>query len=173
MIFATILRLRKIILLVAVLGSTACFDREQTKLQWMPDMADTGVVKAQRDYLDPPDGSVSRESLEYPKTPEEAEVTLSNPFAPSADVVAKGKVLFETFCIPCHGQDGKGDGTLRDLFPKPPDITATAYHTRKDGFFFYRITFGSAVMPGYGHNITPEERWIIVHYLRALQQKGA
>lgn len=153
---------------------TGCWDNNTTKLQWMPDMADTGVVKAQRDYLDPPEGSVTMESMEYPKSAEDAETALTNPVASTPEVVAKGKVLFETFCIPCHGASGKGDdNTLHGLFPQPPNITHESYAKRKDGFFFYRISFGTALMPGYGHSITREERWIIVNYLRALQQKGA
>lgn len=163
---------RMVLMLVAVF-LVGCWDSNTTKLQWMPDMADTGVVKPQRDYLDPPDGSVAVESMEYPKTVEEAESSLTNPINPSAETVAKGQKLFETFCSVCHGLGGKGDGTLKGLVPQPPDITHASYVQRKDGFFFYRISFGTAVMPAYGHSISREERWIIVHYLRALQQKGA
>jgi mono/diheme cytochrome c family protein len=152
---------------------TGCHDKEQTKLQWMPDMADNPVVRPQRGYIDPPDGSVAVESMEYPKNQDEAEGLLSNPFPATNETVAKGQNLFNTFCIPCHGADAKGQGSLHGLFPQPPDITHPTYAKRKDGFFFQRITFGTAVMPGYGHSITRDERWLIIHYLRSLQQKGA
>ena len=37
---------------------------------------------------------------------------LINPFLPTDDVLARGKLIFTTFCIGCHGALGKGDGQL-------------------------------------------------------------
>lgn len=48
---------------------------------------------------------------------------------------ARGQVLYETHCAPCHGDSGKGDGPLAQLqWPKPRDFTA--------GIFKYRATRG-------------------------------
>ena len=147
-------------------------DSNQTKLQWMPDMADNPVSRPQRSYLDPPDHAIAMNSIEYPSTPDDAEKLMQNPIPASAQVIEQGQQLFQTFCTPCHGADAKGEGTLRGLFPKPPDITSDVYAKRQDGFFFHRITFGSAIMPSYGHSITVNERWKIVHYLKTLQKRG-
>jgi S-disulfanyl-L-cysteine oxidoreductase SoxD len=151
---------------------TGCFgDNNQTILQWMPDMADSPTVKPQEDYLDPPVGSVSMRSLIYPKTVEEAEKVLNMPPRIAQDVksIAEGRVLFDTFCAVCHGKDAKGKSTLTADFPGRPDLTLDYYKGKKDGFFFYRITFGGAVMPAHGYATSPWERWQIVKYLRTLQ----
>lgn len=151
-------------------------DGNVTKMQWMPDMADAPTTKTQKDFFNPPEHSIPMNSILYPDTVEEAEKVLVNPFPANAEMAAKGEQLFNTFCITCHGADAKGDkGMIGDLFPHPPDITSGDYPKRADGFFFYRITFGSAstIMPPYGHAISPHERWYIIHYLRTLQKKAA
>jgi len=147
-------------------------DPNQTKMQYVPDMADGPVVKPQRDFLAPPDGAVAMNAILYPATIEESEKVLKNPFPPGPEIEARGKVLFDTFCIPCHGADAKGQGSITDLFPPPPDISLASYLTRGDGFFFHKITFGGPIMPALGHSISAHERWQIVHYLRTIQKQA-
>ena len=132
----------------------------------MPDMADNPTVKAQEDYLDPPPHSIARGVPYYTATAEQSTQTADVPRD-----AARGKQLYETFCLLCHGAKGKGLGTITDDFPQPPDITQAIYQQRPDGFFFHRITFGTTtkIMPGYGHALDVEERWQIVYYLRELQ----
>lgn len=157
------------------LGAIGCrYDGTGTKMQWAPDMADAPTVKPQEGYLDPPDSSVTMESMAYPKTAEDAEKALVMPSAIAQDpaAISKGKGLFETFCIACHGATGNGQGTLGPAYPPAADLTNVAYHGRGDGFFFYRITFGNVLMPALGHAISPHERWYIVKYIRQLQQGG-
>ncbi len=161
--------------MLGLLMSAGCHrDGNTTKLQWMPDMADSPTVKPQEAYIDPPDHSVSTQAILYPATAEESEKLLQNPYPASADMIAKGKTMYDTYCTVCHGPDAKGDGQITDLFPRPPDLTIDVYNKRGDGYFFHRITFGGvALMPAYGYAITPSERWQIVHYLRTLQKKGS
>ena len=146
--------------------STACLDPSVPKLQYMPDMADAPTVKAQEDYLDPPPHSIARGALYYAATAEQSTQTANVPRD-----AARGQQLYATFCLVCHGAQGKGAGTITDDFPRPPDITQAVYQQRPDGFFFHRITFGTVteIMPGYGHALDVEERWQIVYYLRVLQ----
>jgi cytochrome c len=156
---------------ISVTFLQGCFgDNNQTILQWMPDMADAPTIKPQESYIDPPVGSVSMRAGIYPETVEEAEEQLNMPpqIAQNPSNEA-GKLHYETFCVICHGDDGKGASTLPVDFPGRPDLTDDIYKNRKDGFFFYRITFGSVIMPPYGYSISPGERWQIVKYLRTLQ----
>lgn len=144
------------------------------KIQYMPDMADSPAPKAQKEYLDPPQGSVAMNAIFYPKTVEEAEtlVTMPEQIAKDPQLAAKGEQLFDTFCIACHGKDAKGHNALGPNFPPPPDITGEVYQKKGDGFFFYRITFGGALMPSYGHAISAYERWQIIAHVRNLQKAG-
>jgi len=164
------LRLVLVALAALVVAPGCSPDPNTTKLQYVPDMADTAAIKAQRDFLNPPEGSVATNAILYPATIEESEKILRNPFPAAAESEAQGKKLYDTFCISCHGDDGKGKGSVTDLYPQPPDITNEAYVTRQDGFFFHKITFGGAIMPAYGYSISPHERWHIVHYVRVLQR---
>lgn len=167
---------RPVMALVALLSACSPSDPSVTKLQYVPDMADAPTVKTQRDYLDPPEGSVAMSAPLYPKTVEAAEKLLIMPkeLSGSDKALADGKLMFETYCTVCHGADGKGQGTVvgPDLVAPPPDISGDFYAQKGDGFFFYRITFGGALMPGYGHATTPSERWTIIRYLRTLQKGG-
>ena len=40
-----------------------------------------------------------------------------------------------------------------------------------DGRIFEVITDGSGLMPSYKYPINAKDRWAIIHYVRALQQK--
>ena len=141
---------------------------QTTKLQYMPDMVDTDTVKAQEDFLDPPEHSHAL--IQYlPKTIEESEKTLVRPAGlPKNPELAKQ--AFMDFCSHCHGNEAKGNGRLRDVYPIPPDITGAPYTDKKDGFFYHRIVNGSAIMPSLGHIVGPRERWMIIDHIRSLQK---
>ena len=158
--------LAEILLITTVFLLSACTDRNTTKLQYMPDMADAPTVKAQEDFLDPPLGSVAKGAVYYG---ESAEVSTVKPTV--APDLAQGKQMYETFCQVCHGAQGKGDGSIIEDFPRPPDITAEVYQQRSDAFIMHRITFGTAIMPAYGHAMDIAERWQTVFYLRKLQNE--
>lgn len=166
---------------LACLGLAGCkFDETDTKWQYMPDMADAPTVKSQESYIDPPEGSVSLLSVLYAETAAESEKIITNPLdqivadpsrASQADRhYARGSENFARFCSPCHGDGGKGDGTVSKYFGAVPDLTTEIYANKRDGHFFHYITFGGAVMPGYGYAISIEERFEIILHLRKLQK---
>jgi mono/diheme cytochrome c family protein len=39
-----------------------------------------------------------------------------------------------------------------------------------DGHIFHVITKGQGVMPSYAQQVQPEDRWAVIHYIRALQR---
>ncbi|CAI9084774.1 cytochrome c [Candidatus Methylacidiphilum fumarolicum] len=93
------------------------------------------------------------------------------PIALSIDTLKKGKENFEIYCSACHGLAGYGNGiaTRFNLFGVP---NYHQDHTRElpDGQIFYIISHGQGMMLGYGANLSVEERWAIVAYIRALQK---
>lgn len=159
---------------LAVLALVGCYgETNKTKIQYMPDMADGPTVKAQEDYLDPPDHSVSTTAIIYPEQAEVAEEEFNNPYPANEANLVAGKKYYNIYCALCHGADGKGQGTLTDAYPRAavPDLTRADLSERKDGFFFMKISKGGAMMPSYGHATTSKERWQIIAYLRQLQGK--
>jgi mono/diheme cytochrome c family protein len=100
---------------------------------------------------------------------------LVNPFLPTDDVLARGKLIFTTFCIGCHGALGKGDGQLYSsgLYPlKPREISGVPTSKLKDGEIYHTITLGFGSMGAHGAQIRSEDRWKLVLYVRELQKEA-
>ena len=130
-----------------------------------------------------PEGAVARKSSYYPYHPKgvvermadqvKAGKELDNPLKATKENIAEGKRQFEIFCSDCHGFDAKGNGHLykEKLFPaKPSDLTGSHVQEMPDGSIFFVITEGSAsgLMGSHGTQVTPENRWKIVDYLRSI-----
>ncbi|HSB67579.1 MAG TPA: c-type cytochrome [Anaerolineales bacterium] len=102
-----------------------------------------------------------------------------NPIAADQASLRRGKTLYEVNCSLCHGEQGKGDGSVaEELIRKPPDLSGTNVTELSDGEIFLVITNG--VNPGIGYqggmpplreNLEIEDRWDIVNYVRNLQAK--
>ncbi|MCU7497025.1 MAG: DUF3341 domain-containing protein [Ignavibacteria bacterium] len=120
----------------------------------------------------PVEGSVARGFIPYPYRGDQASASkyLVNPLVASKEVLIKGQDKFNTFCSPCHGYFGKGDSRLRGQFPAPPSLQSEKVRNYKDGDIYHIITVGQNIMPSYEKQITREERWAIIHYIRALQR---
>lgn len=106
-----------------------------------------------------------------------------NPIPASAPVLARGQERFDIHCAPCHGYSGQGGNdpvTGHGLTGRRWTVPIPNFHfvegkdnrvaTLPDGEYFEVITYGKGTMPAYGARISPEDRWAIVHYLRALQR---
>ncbi len=120
----------------------------------------------------PVTGTVARGFMPYPYSgqPAEAEKYLLNPLLPTKEVIERGKSKYLTFCSPCHGNFGHGDSRLRGQFPNPPTLHSDKMRAMKDGGIYHIITEGQNIMPGYASQISREDRWAIVHYIRVLQR---
>ena len=49
---------------------------------------------------------------------------------------------------------------------------AATTRARTDGYIYRYIRFGGAVMPAYGAQVTAEQAWNLVHYVRSMQGKN-
>jgi mono/diheme cytochrome c family protein len=82
------------------------------------------------------------------KVPEKYEL-MKNPVAADKNSILAGKELYVTYCVSCHGKDGKGKGKRADnLVTTPSDFTSDAFQKRSDGAILYIIYFGHQDMPG-------------------------
>ena len=86
----------------------------------------------------------------------------------------RGAAVFASFCQPCHGTSGRGDGlVVARGYPAPPSLFADNARNMKDGQMFHVVTFGQKNMPGYAAQVTREDRWNAIAYVRSLQAKAA
>ena len=98
---------------------------------------------------------------------------LLNPVVADSTVLRRGQLAYGTWCQPCHGAKGIGDGTVAKSLPIPPvDLTrADLQDNRSDGSIYYTIRHGNVIMPGYAYALSPEQAWDLVHYVRTLKAK--
>lgn len=89
----------------------------------------------------------------------------------TAELLARGQQRFTINCSPCHGAQADGNGITRKIGAMA--VVANLHDKRivemADGEIFNTITHGKNLMGPYGPNVTPEDRWAIIAYLRALQ----
>ncbi len=108
--------------------------------------------------------------------PPDADKT-NNPVEATEESVAQGKELFMTRkgnCIFCHGETGSGN---KDNLPKLRRVPADLSNAKRmpklsDGEIFWKITLGiPGIMPGREKQLTEEERWHVVNFVRTLAKE--
>ena len=94
-----------------------------------------------------------------------------NPMPITAPLLARGQRQFTIYCTPCHGQSGMGDGITKKIGAMA--VVASLHDKRivemPDGELFSIVTNGKNLMGAYGPQISVEDRWAVIAYLRALQ----
>ena len=105
-----------------------------TPLEYFPDMARTArynAFESNPNFADgmtlrvPPPGTIQRGLLPVASLPGvSAEGSPVNPFTPGdTAALERGTVVFNTYCVPCHGPKGEGDGlVVQHGFPEPPTL---------------------------------------------------
>lgn len=144
-----------------------------THLSYYPirDMRKSVAPAAQKGIYRPPDeSSVPTTGKEIAIDRDIAGETLRNPVPASEASVAHGDSLFKKLCVPCHGRSLAGDGPVAAQFMPPPDLLGQQTRDRKDGFIYSYIRHGGVVMPSYGFQVSAEEAWHLVNFIRHHQK---
>ena len=129
----------------------------------------TELFEDERGMRSPVEGTVAKGFIPYAYTGiNEPQEYLSNPILPSIENLKLGKKKYLTFCSPCHGNFGDGDSRLKGQFPNPPSLHSQRIRNFEDGRFYHVMTNGKNIMPSYAAQISREERWAIVNYIRVL-----
>lgn len=134
------------------------------------------------------DGTVSRETPEadenfylgFKKGPDgkpQFFADFPKQIAVNDKLIARGKERFGIYCSACHGLDGSGNGMVHQratelrqgTWVPPSDLASAQVISRNVGHIYNTISVGIRNMPGYGGQITPDDRWAIVAYVRAVQ----
>ena len=97
---------------------------------------------------------------------------LKNPLDSTAAIIADGKVLYETYCKHCHGAKGMGDGKVADKYAGVANLKGDSYLAMSEAHIFQVITNGAGLMAAHGSQVSPEDRWKIAKYVKALQKQN-
>lgn len=114
----------------------------------------------------------------YANTPEEYEragLELHSPIAMTTESVEAGKVIYTKFCLHCHGATGQGDGKVvtEGNYPQPPAYNGTQLGALPEGKMFHSLVYGKNVAMGsHAGQLTKEERWTVIQYVKYLQAGG-
>jgi mono/diheme cytochrome c family protein len=102
----------------------------------------------------------------------EAHAPRRNPFPPTVASIAAGQRLYAQRCVPCHGPSGRGDGPLAPgLRPPPADLVQhVPLHADPDLFASIHDGIAGTAMAPFGGQMTAEEIWNTVNYLKTFGQ---
>jgi mono/diheme cytochrome c family protein len=96
---------------------------------------------------------------------------LIDPLPVTARVLERGRRLFDIHCAVCHDRLGTGkpwlDSTYKAL---PADLQSATMRKAPDGTLYRVMSEGYGTMPAYAADISQNDRWAIVRYIRALQR---
>lgn len=92
------------------------------------------------------------------------------PFEVTMEVLARGQERYEIFCSPCHDRLGTGQGMIvRRGFTRARSFHDPRLRDAPAGHFFEVITQGFGQMPSYANQLSEQDRWAVIAYIRALQ----
>lgn len=101
--------------------------------------------------------------------------SVKNPMDTIRFSMAETKRLYNINCGICHGEKGAGNGPLATSgkIGGIANLTLPVYVSMADGTMFHSITYGKNLMGSYASQLTRQQRWQIVKYIRELQGPAA
>ncbi len=99
--------------------------------------------------------------------------SMTNPFARDDEAaLARGQEVYDRVCVVCHGPAGVGTGA--NIVAKYPALAAYNLSGPQvagysDQYIYGMIRVGRGLMPAWGHQVRPIDRWAVVTYVRQLQ----
>ena len=100
-----------------------------------------------------------------------------NDYKVSQDTLNVGRGKYQIYCAVCHGDAGDGNGIMKVRSAIEGDVAIVTIASLQtpiirsypNGQLYDVVTNGKNTMMGYGDKLSPEERWAVVAYVRALQ----
>lgn len=161
--------------IILVFGILLSYSVELYSFPWNYDMWEQPVNQPYEAPLVYPRNSVTTEGdTSSPEAREKKEAIKTSPVPYNKKSIERGKEVFDIHCTVCHGPQGKGDGIIvitgKGFYPV--NLLAPGTVRRSDGFIYAYIRYGGKVMmPSYRENISEEDAWNVVNYIRSLQKK--
>ncbi|HWR35895.1 MAG TPA: cytochrome c [Clostridia bacterium] len=160
-----------------------------TNYEFLPDMAHSARYSAYsqnpnfsdgKTLQQPPQGTIAREHLPLHYTAAQPDALragneLVNPLGSgNENSIQRGSNVYGNFCAVCHGADATGMGPVAQRgFPPPPSLLLPHALQMKDGQMFHVLTYGQNNMPSYAGQLSTEDRWNVITYVRSVQAAGA
>ncbi|MGH9600998.1 MAG: c-type cytochrome, partial [Terriglobales bacterium] len=92
------------------------------------------------------------------------------PFSATRTVLERGQERYNIYCAPCHSRLGDGNGAIVQRgYRRPESLHAERLRKAPVGHYFDAMTRGFGAMPDFASQISPQDRWAIAAYIRALQ----
>jgi hypothetical protein len=177
-----------LVIAVALLGGAAC---DENILDPMADSQPKAYRYRASSFFDdglwmhaPPEGTVPRERItQNPRltTGREAD----GPVQPNGEPLPRyvttvpvpvtrklldlGRKRYDITCGTCHGPLGDGESIVARQMALRPPPSLHRYIDRPAGYIYEVATKGFGMMASYAAELTVEERWAVVAYIRALQ----
>ncbi|MEG2045621.1 MAG: cytochrome c [Comamonas sp.] len=97
-----------------------------------------------------------------------------NPLPFSDAAIAQGAALYQRLCLRCHGEAGNGQGPDAAAQPVwPPSFAGPLLWRRAEGDVLQAVRHGMqdrqgrTTMPGFASQLSVDETWALLHFLRA------
>lgn len=92
-----------------------------------------------------------------------------NPIRATEASIAAGERAFQATCATCHGADGTGNGQAAGGLPvRPADLNIhVPFHSDAELFAFATRGISGTPMPGFAEQLSAEDRWNLINYLRS------
>jgi len=158
--------------------ATIIYTKEVFSWPWSRDMYQTPVSKYNTAPIKEteaiPKGGVNpvvlkKRQLQNPVLVKNSLRELKNPVKPDEASLKNGERLYRSYCLPCHGETGKGDGPVAKKMVPPQDLTSDYAKNLSDGYIFATIAGGGVIMPAQKKGLSEKDIWDIVNFVRKLQ----
>lgn len=179
-----------VILIAIVTLINSCGSKRDPGRVYMPDMAysrayeayaPNNLAKENINYVPyPVEGTIRRGDLfPYPLANDSNGYRMSaeikDPLPPlNADDMKEAGRLFNINCAICHGPAMNAQGPLATggKVPAVANLTLAQYVKMPVGTMFHSITYGKGNMGSYASQLTREQRWMVIQYVKQHQLAG-
>lgn len=171
--------------LAIAVAATACttsaereridFERMRVQQRYEPYGA-SGVFANHESMQQPPAGTLTRESGQdtgvIGSGLNAGRDVAAVPIAVTPERLALGQAKFIVYCAVCHGAGAFGGSIVAEnMGPRmrAPSLRSAAMIAQTAGYLFNVATHGKGRMPPYAAQLTIDERWAVVAYVKAMQ----
>lgn len=180
-----------LVIIMAMVAFTSCRDKREPGRVYMPDMAYSRAYEAyaqnnlKQDGINyvpyPVDGTVRRGDLFAYTLSNDSNgfkmaAEVKSPLPPlDSNQMLEAQRLFSINCAICHGpnMDAQGPLAVSGKVGGIANLKLEQFVKEPEGQMFHVVTYGKGNMGSYASQLDRKQRWMVVHYVKSQQLKGA